>query len=61
MGDCVLKRKPNAETIRKLQSKWDDPFLVVRSSKPGSFYFADSEGHELQHSWNVDSLKKYYI
>jgi hypothetical protein len=61
VGDWVLKRKPNAKTIRKLQSKWDGPFLMVRSNKPGSFYLADNEGHELQHSWNADSLKKYYM
>jgi hypothetical protein len=61
VGDWVLKRKPNAKIVGKLHSKWDGPFLVVRSNRPGSFYLVESEGHELQHSWNVDSLKKYYI
>jgi hypothetical protein len=49
VGDWVLKRKPNTITI------------MVRSNRLGSFYLADSKCHELQHSWNVDSLKKYYI
>jgi hypothetical protein len=50
VGDWVLKRKPNTETIGKLHAKWDGPFLVVKSYRSGSFYLADSEGHELQHS-----------
>jgi len=28
-GDWVLRRKPNAETIGKLQSKWDGPYIVI--------------------------------
>ena len=30
-GDWVLRRKPNAETIGKLQSKWDGPYIVLYS------------------------------
>ena len=60
-GDWVLKRKPNAETIGKLQSKWDGPYIVLYSNRPGSYHLADLEGNELQHSWNADSLKKYHI
>jgi hypothetical protein len=61
VGNWVPKRKANAETIGKLQSQWNRPFLVVRSNLPGSFYLADGKGHELQHSWNADSLKKCYM
>ena len=57
----MLKRKPNAETVGKLQSKWDGPYLVLYSNRPGSFHLADLEGNELQHPWNADSLKKYYV
>ena len=60
-GDWVLKRKPNAETIGKLQSKWDGPYIVLYSNSPGSYHLADLEGNELQHSWNADSLKKYHV
>ena len=61
VGDWVLKRKPNAEGVGKLQSKWDGPFLVIKSSRPDSYHLSDSEGNELQHTWNADSLKKYYV
>ena len=61
VGDWVLKRKPNAETSGKLNSKWEGPFLVTRSNRLGSYHLSDTEGNELQHPWNADSLKKYYI
>ena len=61
VGDWVLKRKPNAENAGKMEPKWDGPYLVISSKRPGSYHLADSEGNELSHSWNADSLKKYYI
>ena len=61
VGDWVLKRKRNAENVGKMEPKWDDPYLVISSKRPGSYHLADSEGNELPHSWNDDSLKKYYI
>ena len=61
VGDWVLKRKPNGETSGKFTSKWEGPFLVTKSNMPGSYHPSDAEGNELQHPWNADSLKKYYI
>ena len=61
VGDWVLKRKPNAENAGKMEPKWDGPYLVISSKRPGSYHLAASEGNELSHSWNGDSLKKYYI
>jgi len=61
VGDWVLKRKLNAKTVGKLQSKWDGPYMVLYSNRPGSYHLADLEGNELQHPWNADSLKKYYV
>ena len=61
VGDWVLKRKPNAENAGKMEPKWDGPYLVISSKRPGSYHLADSEGNELSHSWNADSLRKYYI
>ena len=61
VGDWVLKRKPNAKTTAKLQSKWDEPYLVLYSNRSGPYHLADLEGNELQHPWNADNLKKYYV
>ena len=54
-------RKLNAKTTGKLQSKWDGPYLVLYSNRLGSYHLADLEGNELQHPWNADNLKKYYV
>ena len=61
MGDWVLKRMPNAENAGKMEPKWDGPYLVISSKRPGSYHLADTEGNELPHSWNADSLEKYYL
>ena len=47
IGDWVLKRKLNAGTVGKLQSKWDGPYLVLYSNRSGSYHLADLEGNEL--------------
>ena len=61
MRDWVLKRKPNAKNVGKLQSKWDGPYLVIKRNRLGSYHLADNEVKELEHSWNADRLKKYYV
>lgn len=60
VGDFVIKKKHNAHHEGKLWEKWEGPYLVVRSNRPGSYYLQDSEG-QLPHTWNADSLGKYYI
>jgi hypothetical protein len=35
-GHLVLRRIANLDTVGKLQLKWEGPFLVVSSSRPGS-------------------------
>jgi hypothetical protein len=38
-GHLVLWRVANPDTVGKLQLKWERPFLVVSSSRPGSYRF----------------------
>jgi hypothetical protein len=40
-GHLVLRRVANPDTIGKLQLKWEGPFLVVSSSRPGSYRLKD--------------------
>ena len=35
-GHFVLRRKADADLVGKFQSKWEGPFLVVSSGRPGS-------------------------
>jgi transposase InsO family protein len=53
----VLRRVANLDTIGKLQLKWEGPFLVVSSSRPGSYRLKDMDGNDIPRSWNADELR----
>ena len=59
-GDMVLKRIPNPATVGKLETKWEGPFVITRATRAGTFYLATIEGHQLGHTWNAKSLRKFY-
>jgi hypothetical protein len=58
--DFVLKRKKNVDSVGKFQFTWEGPYIVTSSVKDGAFRLKDKEGVELQHSWNVDNLCKFF-
>jgi hypothetical protein len=60
-GHLVLRRVANPETVGKLQLKWEGPFLVVSSSRPGSYRLKDMDGNDIPMSWNADELRRYYV
>ena len=60
-GHLVLRRVANPETVGKLQLKWEGPFLVVSSSRPGSYRLKDMDDNDIPRSWNVDELRRYYV
>ena len=60
-GDLVLRRRPNAENVGKLQPKWEGPYTAKAAGRPGSFFLTDNEGKTTTHTWNVDSLRRFYI
>jgi hypothetical protein len=53
----VLQRVANLDTVGKLQLKWEGPFLVVSSSRPGSYRLKDMDDNDIPRSWNVDELR----
>jgi hypothetical protein len=55
-GHLVLRRVANPNTVGKLQLKWEGPFLVVSSSRPGSYRLKDMDGNDIPRSWNADEL-----
>jgi hypothetical protein len=57
----VLWRVANPDTVGKLQLKWEGLFLVVYSSRPGSYRLKDMDGNDIPRSWNVDELRRYYV
>jgi hypothetical protein len=60
-GHLVLRRVANPETVGKLQLKWEGPFLIVSSSRPGSYRLKDMDGNDIPRSWNADELRRYYV
>ena len=60
-GHLVLRRVANSEIVGKLQLKWDGPFLVASSSRPGSYRLKDMDGNDIPRSWNADELRRYYV
>jgi transposase InsO family protein len=60
-GHFVLRRIANPDTVCKLQLKWEGPFLLVSSSRPGSYRLKDMDGNDIPRSWNADELRRYYV
>jgi hypothetical protein len=57
----VLRRVANPDIVGKLQLKWEGPFLVASSSRPGSYRLKDMDGNDIPRSWNADGLRRYYV
>ena len=49
-GDLVLRRKPNAANVGKLQPKWKGPYMAKAIGRPGSFYRTNGEGKTTTHT-----------
>ena len=61
--DLVLKRVSLAtkDLARgKLRPNWEGLYRVINSKRQGSYYLEALDGWRLEHSWNVEHLKKYY-
>jgi hypothetical protein len=56
LGHLVLQGVANPDTVGKLQLKWEGPFLVVSSSRPGSYRLKDMDVNDIPRSWNADEL-----
>jgi hypothetical protein len=57
----MLQTVANPETIGKLQLKWEGPYLVVSSSRPGLYMLKYMDGNDIPRSWNADELHRYYV
>jgi hypothetical protein len=59
--NLLLLRSPHTETFGKLEPKWIGPFLVTEKIIPGSFHLTDTKGRALEHSWNANNIRHFYI
>jgi hypothetical protein len=60
VGDLVLHRIQNMEGLHKLSSPWEGPFTVAKVTGPGSYRLQTLEGEDVNNSWNVDQLCRFY-
>jgi hypothetical protein len=60
-GHLVLQRVANPDRVGKLQLKWEGPFLVVSSSRHGSYRLKDMDDNDIPRSSNEDELQRYYV
>lgn len=48
-GHLVLRKKANPVAVRKLESKWEGPYLIKHRSRMSSFRLATLEGKEFDY------------
>jgi hypothetical protein len=60
VSDLVLRRIQNTEGLHKLSSPWEGPFIVAKVTGPGSYRLQTLEGEDVNNSWNVDQLYRFY-
>jgi hypothetical protein len=60
VGDLVLRRIQNTEGLHKLSSPWEGPFTVAKVTGPGSYRLQTLEGEDINNSWNIDQLRRFY-
>jgi hypothetical protein len=59
-GDLVLIRTARTEARGKLELKWEGPFIVKMKASPSAYSLVTSFGEDLEHSWNIDNLRKFF-
>jgi hypothetical protein len=59
--DLVLVRTTRTESWGKLEPKWEGPFIVKSKASPSAYRLVTPSGEDLEHSWNIDNLQKFFI
>jgi hypothetical protein len=60
-GDLVLVRTARTESRGKLEPKWEGSFIVKTKASPSAYRLATPNGEDLEHSWNIDNLRKFFV
>jgi hypothetical protein len=60
IGDLVLHHIRNTKGLHKLSSSWEGPFTVAKVTRPVSYRLHTLEGEEVNNSWNIDKLCRFY-
>jgi uncharacterized membrane protein len=60
-GDLVLTRTIRTESRSKLEPKWEGAYIVKTKTSPNAYRLTTSSGEDLEHSWNIDNLRIFFI
>jgi hypothetical protein len=60
-GDLVLVRTTRTESQGKLEPKWEGPFIVKTKASPSAYRLVTPSGEDLEHSWNIDNLRNFFV
>jgi hypothetical protein len=61
VSNLVLLWSPHTESSSKLKSKWEEPYVIIKKTRPEAYRLMDPQGPKLEHSWNADNLHRFYI
>jgi hypothetical protein len=61
VGDLVLRRIQNTVGLHKLSLPWEGPFTIAKVTGPGSYRLQTLEDKDINNSWNVDQLCRFYV
>lgn len=60
VNDLVLKWKMSQDSMHKLSTPWEGPFVVMEVTCPTSYRLAYLDGRKLPNSWHIDKLWRFY-
>jgi ribosomal protein L21E len=60
-GDLVLIRIDRTKSKDKLEPKWKGSFIVKNKTSPNAYMLANQTCGDLEHSWNIENLRKLYL
>jgi hypothetical protein len=59
--NLILLRSPHMENAGKFEAKWIGPYMVSEKIRLGAYRLSDTQGRVLEHSWNAENLRHFYI
>ena len=56
----MLRKIQNPEGLNRMSSKWEGPFQVTHTLRPGAVYLEDEKGTPQGNAWNIENLQTFY-
>jgi hypothetical protein len=60
VGDLVLRLRQDARGRHKLTPPWEEPFIIAKILKPGTYKLTNNQGEVYSNAWNIRQLRRFY-